>query len=153
MEDQDEDMPGPSVDSQVDKNGLGLDVGGHTRENTGASKTSSASAGASRPTNRGRGSHKRARDDEDDDGRDDEEGDQKSKKPAGKKAPQGMPPSSPVAFPDGDDNDEGEGETHADMQPYCICQKPSYGEMIGCDNDDCDIEWVSCRHTTTGCLG
>jgi hypothetical protein len=24
---------------------------------------------------------------------------------------------------------------------YCICQQVSYGEMIGCDNPDCQIEW------------
>jgi hypothetical protein len=24
---------------------------------------------------------------------------------------------------------------------YCLCQQVSYGEMIGCDNPDCPIEW------------
>merc|ERR1712212_1475363 len=24
---------------------------------------------------------------------------------------------------------------------YCLCHKVSYGEMIGCDNPDCPIEW------------
>jgi len=24
---------------------------------------------------------------------------------------------------------------------YCLCQQVSYGEMIGCDNQDCHIEW------------
>ena len=24
---------------------------------------------------------------------------------------------------------------------YCLCQQVSYGEMIGCDNNDCSIEW------------
>lgn len=24
---------------------------------------------------------------------------------------------------------------------YCICQQVSYGEMIGCDNPDCHVEW------------
>ena len=24
---------------------------------------------------------------------------------------------------------------------YCLCQQVSYGEMIGCDNQDCPIEW------------
>eukprot|EP00753_Platysulcus_tardus_P017716 PLAT6467.1.p1 GENE.PLAT6467.1~~PLAT6467.1.p1 ORF type:complete len:290 (+),score=93.82 PLAT6467.1:85-870(+) len=24
---------------------------------------------------------------------------------------------------------------------YCICRKVSYGAMVGCDNDDCPIEW------------
>jgi hypothetical protein len=26
---------------------------------------------------------------------------------------------------------------------YCTCRNVSYGEMIGCDDDDCEIEWVS----------
>jgi hypothetical protein len=26
---------------------------------------------------------------------------------------------------------------------YCICRKVSHGEMIGCDNENCEIEWVS----------
>jgi len=24
---------------------------------------------------------------------------------------------------------------------YCICNQVSYGEMVGCDNGDCPIEW------------
>lgn len=24
---------------------------------------------------------------------------------------------------------------------YCICKNVSFGEMVGCDNDDCPIEW------------
>ncbi|ORY23621.1 hypothetical protein BCR39DRAFT_548981 [Naematelia encephala] len=31
---------------------------------------------------------------------------------------------------------------------YCTCQAVSYGEMIGCDNEDCDIEWFH-----LACLG
>ncbi|KAK1926148.1 putative histone acetylation-related protein [Papiliotrema laurentii] len=34
-----------------------------------------------------------------------------------------------------------------DLEPeeraYCICGQVSFGEMIGCDDDDCEIEWVS----------
>ncbi|GAA5991339.1 hypothetical protein JCM11641_004804 [Rhodosporidiobolus odoratus] len=33
---------------------------------------------------------------------------------------------------------EAEGE---DLTPYCFCQRPSFGEMIGCDARDCKIEW------------
>lgn len=25
---------------------------------------------------------------------------------------------------------------------YCTCRQVSYGEMIGCDDDDCEFEWV-----------
>ncbi|GAB6032621.1 PHD finger protein ing1 [Chamberlinius hualienensis] len=28
-----------------------------------------------------------------------------------------------------------------DEPTYCLCQQISYGEMIGCDNDRCAIEW------------
>jgi len=28
-----------------------------------------------------------------------------------------------------------------DEPTYCLCQQVSYGEMIGCDNDACQIEW------------
>lgn len=24
---------------------------------------------------------------------------------------------------------------------YCICNRVSFGEMVGCDNTDCKIEW------------
>lgn len=34
-------------------------------------------------------------------------------------------------------------EIDHDPTPYCYCQKQSYGEMIGCDADDCRYEWVS----------
>lgn len=29
----------------------------------------------------------------------------------------------------------------ADNNLYCFCQRVSFGEMIGCDNDDCRFEW------------
>ena len=28
-----------------------------------------------------------------------------------------------------------------DTRKYCICQQPSYGDMVGCDNDTCPYEW------------
>ena len=30
---------------------------------------------------------------------------------------------------------------HPDEPTYCICNRVSFGEMIGCDNPDCPIEW------------
>jgi len=34
---------------------------------------------------------------------------------------------------------------------YCVCQQVSYGEMIGCDNNECPIEWFhfGCMQLTT----
>lgn len=45
---------------------------------------------------------------------------------------------------------DGDGETEADDTLYCFCQKKSYGEMIGCDNEKCDYEWV--RRLLTLCV-
>jgi len=28
-----------------------------------------------------------------------------------------------------------------DKKLYCICQQPSYGDMVGCDNESCPYEW------------
>ena len=40
---------------------------------------------------------------------------------------------------------EGEKDPLEPIDPdepvYCLCQQVSYGEMIGCDNDACQIEW------------
>merc|ERR1712080_499405 len=32
-------------------------------------------------------------------------------------------------------------EIDPDEPTYCLCDQVSYGEMIGCDNDLCPIEW------------
>lgn len=43
---------------------------------------------------------------------------------------------------------EREGEKSPHLEPidpdeptYCLCDQVSYGEMIGCDNEECHIEW------------
>ena len=28
-----------------------------------------------------------------------------------------------------------------DEPRYCYCNQVSFGEMVGCDNDDCRLEW------------
>jgi hypothetical protein len=39
---------------------------------------------------------------------------------------------------------EGEAEENGDDNAlYCFCQEKSWGEMIGCDNQECRFEWVS----------
>lgn len=35
----------------------------------------------------------------------------------------------------------GPGGDDADNNLYCFCQRVLFGEMIGCDNDDCKFEW------------
>ena len=43
----------------------------------------------------------------------------------------------------------GEDEEQLAKEPkYCYCNRISFGEMIGCDNDNCKIEWFH-----TECVG
>lgn len=37
---------------------------------------------------------------------------------------------------------------HRDETKYCICRQISYGEMVACDNRECEIEWFH-----YGCVG
>ncbi|OCF73459.1 hypothetical protein I204_05300 [Kwoniella mangroviensis CBS 8886] len=40
-----------------------------------------------------------------------------------------------------DDHDNIVVNDEVDSRTYCTCGQVSYGEMIGCDDDDCEIEW------------
>ena len=42
---------------------------------------------------------------------------------------------------------DGDGEEEEDENRYCFCNEKSYGEMVGCENDDCKYQWFH-----TGCL-
>jgi inhibitor of growth protein 3 len=42
-------------------------------------------------------------------------------------------------LPESADAWDGDG----DDKTYCICGGVSYGEMIACDEEGCDLEWVS----------
>lgn len=132
-----------STDSGIDKNGLGLDVGGHSRESSGPGRSANATpVGGARGNGRARnGAQKRSRAEEDDEELElrELEAEPKLHKKIAKKSTVSIPP----VF-DGEMELEGDGgDPEQDLSPYCICQRQSYGEMIGCDNDDCDIEWVS----------
>lgn len=37
--------------------------------------------------------------------------------------------------------DEEDAEIDGDEPTYCYCNGVSYGEMVGCDADDCEREW------------
>jgi inhibitor of growth protein 3 len=39
---------------------------------------------------------------------------------------------------------EMEGEDDLDNRRYCVCNGVSYGEMIACDDNNCEQEWVMC---------
>lgn len=43
---------------------------------------------------------------------------------------------------DGEEVLEGGADVDNDGRIYCICKQLSFGEMIGCDDEDCEIEWV-----------
>ncbi|KAJ8581523.1 hypothetical protein M405DRAFT_832308 [Rhizopogon salebrosus TDB-379] len=62
-----------------------------------------------------------------------------------------LTPSLPVASPSdthaanaaGDTATEvGEGDGEGDDRTYCFCDGISYGEMIACDDVNCEREWV-----------
>jgi inhibitor of growth protein 3 len=60
-----------------------------------------------------------------------------------------------AASEDEDDNvdvEMGEGDEAEDEQEddrkYCFCQRVSFGEMVGCENDKCPYEWFH-----LGCVG
>jgi inhibitor of growth protein 3 len=36
----------------------------------------------------------------------------------------------------------GDGEGDGDEKPYCFCQRVSFGQMIACDDSNCQWEWV-----------
>ena len=36
----------------------------------------------------------------------------------------------------------GEGDGEGDDRTYCVCDRVSYGEMIACDDANCEREWV-----------
>src|SRR5690606_7006265 len=42
---------------------------------------------------------------------------------------------------DEDDEDDAEGEPGDDKKLYCFCKQVSWGNMVGCDNTDCQYEW------------
>ncbi|KAF6030706.1 ING3 [Bugula neritina] len=56
---------------------------------------------------------------------------------------------SPVAAEAADDGQQTGDWAYDPNEPrYCVCNQVSYGEMVGCDNTDCTIEWFH-----YGCVG
>ena len=50
-------------------------------------------------------------------------------------------PSSIVRSQGDGSGDKPEEDDADDDQIYCICQKVSFGDMVGCDNDNCEYQW------------
>ena len=46
---------------------------------------------------------------------------------------------TPMDVVDGADD----GAEADDGRLYCLCQMVSYGDMVACDDDECEREWVS----------
>ncbi|XP_044136221.1 inhibitor of growth protein 3 [Bufo gargarizans] len=53
-----------------------------------------------------------------------------------------------AAIPESDSNSQVDWTYDPNEPRYCICNQVSYGEMVGCDNQDCPIEWFH-----YGCVG
>ncbi|XP_063073604.1 inhibitor of growth protein 3 isoform X3 [Engraulis encrasicolus] len=53
-----------------------------------------------------------------------------------------------AALPEADANSQVDWTYDPNEPRYCICNQVSYGEMVGCDNPDCPIEWFH-----YGCVG
>ncbi|KAG7454368.1 hypothetical protein MATL_G00258960 [Megalops atlanticus] len=52
------------------------------------------------------------------------------------------------ALPESEANSQVDWTYDPNEPRYCICNQVSYGEMVGCDNQDCPIEWFH-----YGCVG
>lgn len=54
----------------------------------------------------------------------------------------GGPIGSGTSVTEGTPADGGDGDGDGDDKTYCFCEGISYGEMIACDDDACEREWV-----------
>lgn len=149
------DSRAPSPDPQMPRGTK------RARNSASASATPTTATGAQSPGHRQAASRRRAKargdspapakrsrnnpdpsygDDDGDGANADEEMNEKDPLAAGLDDAKGLPvkgeprvPSDPVL---------GEATGGEDEQVYCICQRVSFGEMIGCDDDNCQTEWV-----------
>ncbi|KAH9828037.1 chromatin modification-related protein YNG2-like [Teratosphaeria destructans] len=48
---------------------------------------------------------------------------------------------TPSSMPQQDGAADHGDEDEDDEQLYCFCQKVSFGNMVGCDNDNCEYQW------------
>lgn len=127
--------------------GLGLDTGSQEGSHTGPRSVNETPVFASGTimgidkarVHRGRSGVKRSRNEDEDD--DETEPEEEEARPLVKRNGS-VRKSSQIYDPSPFDPDGGGGDGEVDSKVYCTCRQVSYGEMIGCDDDDCDIEWV-----------
>lgn len=138
-----------SNDSTAAGGALGIDLGSRegSAGKSGGTTPAQQSGGDKRARAGGRGT-KRARGDEEDE-EDEEEQDEEppAKRPGGATA-SAKKSAATYAESAVADTDNGAGDAEVDSKVYCTCRQFSYGEMIGCDDDECEIEWVSGAHTS-----
>ena len=128
--------------------GLGLDVGSREGSYAGARSandtpilaSASVVSGEKSRQSRARSGVKRPRNDDDDD--DESEPDEEEVRPIAKRNGSAKKKSAPGYDTAMVESKIAGGEGEVDSKVYCTCRPVSYGEMIGCDDDDCDIEWV-----------
>lgn len=141
-------QPTVSNDSLAPSGALGIDIGGTSREGSAGKSSAPAPSGnngngasgaGSGATSGGGGATAKVRGRKRPHGEDEEEEDEEEDE---------APPAKRSAkkYDEADvPDDAGADQNEVDSKVYCTCRQFSYGEMIGCDDDDCEIEWVSTR--------
>ncbi|CAK9779387.1 hypothetical protein CC85DRAFT_288646 [Cutaneotrichosporon oleaginosum] len=130
-----------SNDSLAPTGALGIDIGksreGSAGKSGGVTPSGSGTKSAKRGQKRGHG--------EDDEEEDEEDGDAPpTKRTTAKKV--AVTTAAGAGYDSADLGDDGAVDDNLDSKVYCTCRQVSFGEMIGCDDDDCEIEWyhVAC---------
>lgn len=136
-----------SNDSMAPTGALGIDIGksreGSAGKSGGATPSGVAKNGA-KPVSAKRGT-KRGHGEDDDDDDDEDEDVPSAKRTTVKKVATTAVAAGAAGYDSADLGDDGAVENDLDSKVYCTCRQVSFGEMIGCDDDDCEIEWVSLR--------
>ncbi|ORX34705.1 hypothetical protein BD324DRAFT_634571 [Kockovaella imperatae] len=137
---------------------LGLDIGSREGSQAGGKSINATPvlangtvlpAGDRRGSRAGRAGQKRSRAD-DEDGEEESDGDDVKPKRTNGSAPSAFMSRKSSGMDDSDALDgDGQGvDGDADTKLYCTCRQISYGEMIACDDEECEVEWYHIH-----CLG
>jgi hypothetical protein len=51
-----------------------------------------------------------------------------------------------------EDDDDDDDEEEEEPEVFCVCKRPSYGEMIACDFPGCKVRSLPCDLLTTHLL-
>jgi inhibitor of growth protein 3 len=131
------------------RDALGLDMGKGSREGShiGGRGTPTISSGVGGNGNgrsaRARTGTKRHRADEDEEDESDGEEDERPAIKRSGTSGNGQKKAAHAYVDPPIGEDLGGFEPEADEPIYCLCRAHGYGEMIGCDDEACEYEWVS----------